>query len=100
MKNYGLMNTTNAVRSFEDDYGKISYTISYSNVSIIASSLKDLIVEEALIDDSVMSACFGLLNDSTIYAFDALVKTLLQRALLYNYINEFGDFFASTYGVT
>ncbi len=100
MKNAGCMKATNAVRVLEHDYGKIPSRISCSNVTTIASSLKDLICEETRIDYSVISAFLGLLNDSRILAFDALFVTLLQRALLYNYINHVGDFFSSTYGVT
>ncbi len=60
MKNAGCMKATNADRAFEDDYGIIPSRISCSNVPIPASSLKDLIREETKIDDSVISACFGL----------------------------------------
>ncbi len=93
------MKATNAVRAFEDDYEKIHSRMSCSNVTTTASSLKDLIREETWIDDSVISACCGLLNGSRIFAFDALFVTLLQRVLVYNDINHVGDLFASTYGV-
>ncbi len=94
------MKATNADRAFEDDYRKIPSRIPCSNVTNTASSLKDLIREETWIDDSVINTCFGLLNNSRIFAFDALFVTLLQCASLYNYIDHVGDFFASTYGAT
>ncbi len=93
MKNVGLVKATNVVRAFEDDYGKIPSRISCSNVTITATSLKDLIIEETWIDDSVICACFGLLNDSIIFAFDALLVTVIQRALFCNYNNDVADFF-------
>ncbi len=91
------MNARNTVRVFEDDYGKLSSKIFRANINITASSLNNLISEETWIDNSNISSCFGLLNYYRILAFDALFVTLIQRALLQNYFNGFGDFLAYAY---
>ena len=92
MKNVGFLNASNPVLAFEDDYGKNSIVNSCSNMTITTSSLKDLIHEETWIDESMISACFGLLNDSRVFAFYALFVTLVQRVLLFNYLNDVYDF--------
>ncbi len=94
------VNGMDSIDQFELDYGSIPDLISCRNVTLYCNALKSVISPRSWIDDSTISAFFGLIEDADAVAFDATFFTLLRRAKHQKAIQSASEFFRYHYSAS
>ncbi len=86
-----------AITAFEDSYGKIPDRISCGNVTLHSSSLKSVITPGNRVQDSTISAFFGLIANRGTVMPDATFLILFRRAKHQITIKSKSEFFRHQY---
>lgn len=81
-----------AITDFENDYGNIPDRISWKIVMLYYSSAKLLFAPNNLVDDSRISAHFGLVDYRNALTFGAVFFKLLPHAKNLKLVQSVSDF--------
>ena len=84
---------SNAITTFENQYGNIPDQISCGNATLHSPAVKSVVAPNKWVDGTAISALLDLIDIESTVTFDASFITLFRRAKHHEVIQSASDFF-------